>query len=78
MPLLLRRLGATRQTARHRILLEIEVLRADGVAGHAELARALAGRGIPTPRGRAAWTHTTVARLLARAGENGSPCQMTY
>jgi DNA invertase Pin-like site-specific DNA recombinase len=52
----------------HRILLEIEALRAKGVEGYAELARALTGRGVPTPRGRTAWTHTTVARLLGRAG----------
>lgn len=52
----------------HRILLEIEALRAEGVEGLAELARALSDRAIPTPSGRAAWTHTTVARLLALAG----------
>jgi DNA invertase Pin-like site-specific DNA recombinase len=52
----------------NRILLEIEALRANGVVGHAELARALTGRGVPTPRRRTAWSHTTVARLLARAG----------
>jgi DNA invertase Pin-like site-specific DNA recombinase len=52
----------------HRILLEIEALRAEGVAGLAELARALSDRAIPTPHGRTTWTHTTVARLLARAG----------
>ncbi|WP_291295374.1 recombinase family protein [Elioraea sp.] len=51
----------------HRILLEIEALRADGVEGLAELARALTDRAIPTPRGGATWTHTTITRLLARA-----------
>lgn len=52
----------------HRILLEIEALRAEGMVGLAELARALTDRAVPTPRGRNVWTHTTVARLLARAG----------
>jgi DNA invertase Pin-like site-specific DNA recombinase len=53
--------------AAHRLLLEVEWLRAAGHASHAALARALTERGVPTPRGGAAWTHTTVARLLARA-----------
>lgn len=61
-----RRLAADRTA--HRVLLEIEALRAEGIDGHAALARAPAARGIPTPRGRATWTHTTVARLIARDG----------
>jgi DNA invertase Pin-like site-specific DNA recombinase len=54
------------ERAAHRILLEIEALRDQGVLSHAGLARGLAQRGVATPRGSAAWTHTTVARLLAR------------
>jgi len=61
---------ARRETAErtaHRLLLEVEALRAEGVATHQGLARALTDRGVPTPRGSVVWTHTTVARLLARA-----------
>lgn len=54
--------------AAHRLALEVERLRAGGVVAHAALARALTERGVPTPRGGASWTHTTVARVLARAG----------
>jgi hypothetical protein len=50
----------------HRLLLEVERLRVCGHASHAALARALAARGVPTPSGGGAWTHTTVARLEAR------------
>ncbi|MBK1660593.1 hypothetical protein CKO45_20445 [Paracraurococcus ruber] len=46
---------------------KLERLRADGVIGQAAIARALTERGVPTPRGSGAWTHTTVARLMARA-----------
>ena len=52
----------------HRLLLEVEALRGEGVTTHQGLARALNGRSVPTPRGSGAWTHTTVARLLARTG----------
>jgi DNA invertase Pin-like site-specific DNA recombinase len=51
----------------HRLALEVEALQADGVTTHQGLARALTERGVPTPRGQIIWTHTTVARLLARA-----------
>lgn len=51
----------------HRLGLELERLRAEGVAGHAALARALNARRVPTPRAGGAWTHTTVARVLGRA-----------
>ena len=51
----------------HRLTFEVERLRAKGVAGQAAIARALTERGVPTPRGRPVWTHTTVARVLARA-----------
>ncbi|WP_408639661.1 recombinase family protein [Roseomonas populi] len=50
----------------HRLALELDDLRANGIATHQGLARALMARGVPTPRGSATWTHTTVARLLAR------------
>ncbi|MGK7865552.1 recombinase family protein [Falsiroseomonas sp. E2-1-a4] len=62
---------ARRQTAEqaaHRLHLEVERLRDEGVLGQAALARALNERGVPTPRGQGAWTHTTVARVLARSG----------
>jgi DNA invertase Pin-like site-specific DNA recombinase len=55
------------ERAAHRLALEVERLRRDGVTGQAAIARALTERGVPTPRGGAAWTHTTVARVLARA-----------
>jgi len=51
----------------HRLMLEIEHLRAAGVTTLKGLARGLTERGMPTPRAGAAWTHTTVARLMARA-----------
>jgi len=53
--------------AAHRLALEVARLGAEGVAGQAALARALMVRGVPTPSGTGAWTHTTVARVLARA-----------
>ena len=58
------------EQAAHRVALELEALRASGVSAHAALARALSARGVPTPRGGTAWTHTTVARVLARAGSH--------
>src|SRR4051812_30189666 len=60
-----RRVEAER--AAHRLALEVERLRAEGVIGLTAIARALTKRGVPTPRGSGAWTHTTVARVLARA-----------
>ncbi|MBR0670564.1 recombinase family protein [Neoroseomonas soli] len=54
------------ERAAHRLGLEVARLRAIGVDGYASLARALNERGVPTPRGCGAWTHTTVARVLAR------------
>jgi DNA invertase Pin-like site-specific DNA recombinase len=50
----------------HRLTLELERLRAEGVEGQAALARALNARGVPTPRGFGSWTHTTVSRELQR------------
>jgi DNA invertase Pin-like site-specific DNA recombinase len=55
------------ERAAHRLLLEVERLRREGIASLQGLARALTERGVPTPRRGAVWTHTTVARLLARA-----------
>ncbi|WP_426954210.1 recombinase family protein [Muricoccus radiodurans] len=56
------------ERAAHRLTLEIERLRAKGIGGMAALARSLNERGVPTPAGRGAWTHTTVARVLERLG----------
>lgn len=55
----------------HRLLLEVDALRGKGISTHQGLARALNDRSVPTPRGAGAWTHTTVARLLARV--EGAP-----
>jgi hypothetical protein len=51
----------------HRLALEVERLRAEGISTRAGLARSLSARGVPPPAGRGAWTHTTVARVLERA-----------
>jgi DNA invertase Pin-like site-specific DNA recombinase len=61
-------LQAAEQTA-HWLALKVQRLRVEGVQGQAALARALNERAVPTPLGRGAWTHTTVARVLARASE---------
>jgi DNA invertase Pin-like site-specific DNA recombinase len=61
-----RQQGAER--AAHRLALEVQRLWAEGVTGQAALARALTEQGVPTPSGSGAWTHTTVARVMARAG----------
>jgi DNA invertase Pin-like site-specific DNA recombinase len=55
------------EQAAHRLALEVECLRAEGVVGQAAMARVLNERGVPAPSGRGAWTHTTVARVLTRA-----------
>jgi DNA invertase Pin-like site-specific DNA recombinase len=60
----LARREAAEQVA-HRLALEVEAVRVDGVTTHQGLARALTVRGVPTPRGGSIWTHTTVARVLA-------------
>ena len=44
----------------------IQALRAEGVTSLPALARALEGRGIPTPRGGVSWSPMQVSRLLAR------------
>jgi DNA invertase Pin-like site-specific DNA recombinase len=56
------------EQAAHRLALEVERLRAEGVTGQAALARALTECGVSTPRGGTVWTHTTVTRVPARAG----------
>jgi DNA invertase Pin-like site-specific DNA recombinase len=61
---------ARRQVAEqvaHRLALEVGLLREAGIVGQAAVARALTERRVPTPRGTATWTHTTVARVLQRA-----------
>ncbi|GGC70838.1 resolvase [Siccirubricoccus deserti] len=62
----LARRQAAERTA-HRLALEVERPRAEGVTGQAVMARALTERGVPTPRGGGVWTHTAVPRVLARA-----------
>jgi hypothetical protein len=59
----------TAQRAAHRMVLESERLHTQGVLSRAALARALNLRGIPTPAGHGAWTHTTVTRVLARTAK---------
>ena len=59
-----RRVAAER--AAHRLLLEVNRLREEGVTSRQALARALTQRGVSTPRDGKVWTHTTVGRLLAR------------
>ena len=61
-----RRVSAER--AAHRLLLEVDRLRGEGVTSRQAVARALTEQGVPAPRGGGTWTHTTVARLLARTG----------
>jgi Recombinase len=56
------------ERAAHRLLLEVDRLRNAGVTSMQGLARALTERGVPTPRDRGTWTHTTVRRLLAWTG----------
>ena len=58
--------GDTADRVAHRLAFEIAALRDQGVTTSIGLARALTERGVPTPREGRIWTHTTVARLLAR------------
>jgi len=55
----------------HRLALEVDALRAEGITTCAGLARALTERAVPTPRGGITWTHTTVARVVGRLGHPG-------
>ncbi|WP_255531736.1 recombinase family protein [Roseomonas sp. KE2513] len=50
----------------HRPASGVEALRTEGVTTHLGLARTLTERSVPTPRGGAVWTHTTVARVIRR------------
>ena len=50
--------------AAHRLALEVEAVRAEGITTHQGIARELTERAVLTPRGGATWTHTTVARVL--------------
>jgi DNA invertase Pin-like site-specific DNA recombinase len=59
---------AAAEGAAHRLALDVERLRGEGVSTLQGLARALTSRGVPTLSGTGAWTHTTVARMLARVG----------
>ncbi len=61
------------EQAAHRLLLEVDRLRGEGVVSRQALARALTESGVPAPGGGGTWTHTTVGRLLARTGvgQNG-------
>ncbi|WP_408904333.1 recombinase family protein [Pararoseomonas sp. SCSIO 73927] len=52
----------------HRLALELEALRAEGIATHVGMARALTLRGVVTPRGDGTQTYTTVAWVLERLG----------
>ena len=54
------------ERAAHRLTLELDPLREQGIVSHAALARALTAKRLPSPRGGAVWTHTTVARLSSR------------
>ena len=57
----------TAERGAHRLAFEVEAVRAAGATSLAEMAQALNHRGVLPPRGRGSWTHTTVARVLARA-----------
>ncbi|MEO3475938.1 recombinase family protein [Roseomonas sp. CAU 1739] len=61
----------------HRLALEVGSVGAKIAATPTAVARALTARGVPTPRGGTAWTHTTVARLLDRVscGASSQPGQ---
>jgi DNA invertase Pin-like site-specific DNA recombinase len=61
----------------HRLALEIEAFRAEGVTTHQGLARALNERGVVAPGGGACWTHTTVARVLGRLQAELAPSRLT-
>jgi DNA invertase Pin-like site-specific DNA recombinase len=55
------------ERAAHRLSLEVDRLRAEGIDGYAALARVLNERRVPTPTASGAWTHVTVARVMAKA-----------
>lgn len=51
----------------HAVLPIVEELRAEGASSLHQLAAGLNARGVPTPRGKGAWTATAVRRALLRA-----------
>ena len=53
--------------AAHRLALELAALPAEGIHSNAGLAATFTARGVPSPRGSGTWTHTTVARVLAKS-----------
>jgi DNA invertase Pin-like site-specific DNA recombinase len=55
------------ERAAHRLVLEIERLRIEGIEGHAALGRALNARCVPTPGRTGTWTHAAVSRVIQRA-----------
>jgi DNA invertase Pin-like site-specific DNA recombinase len=56
----------------HRLALEFEALRAEGITTHQGLARALTERGVPAPCGGITWTHIIVARVVGRLGDKAA------
>ena len=56
----------------HRVRIEIDRLRRGGVTTLVGMARELTALGVPTPRRRCTWTHTTVARVIGRAKPGAS------
>ena len=50
------------------MLLDIDAIRGADQVSNRDVARALDDRDVRTPSGGGVWTHTTVGRLLARAG----------
>jgi DNA invertase Pin-like site-specific DNA recombinase len=67
--------GVAAERAAHRLLLEVEALRDEGITSMQGLARALTERRVPTPGGGGTWTHTTVARLRHRTSANPANSQ---
>ena len=56
------------QTGHRLALKEMDALREAGITSMQGLARALVSAACRRPGGGTVWTHTTVARLLARVG----------
>jgi len=54
------------ERAAHRLVLEIERLRTEGIEGYAALGRALNARRVATPGRTGTWTHATVSRVMQR------------
>ncbi|WP_421989945.1 recombinase family protein [Roseococcus sp.] len=62
----LSRVEAATRTA-HRLALEVDAERAEGALSMTAIAQGLNRRCVSTPTGCGSWTHTTVARVMARA-----------